>query len=161
MENLKISKEDEYLLENNNVCFDKSTGYYRVKNHKHTRLHRVIMNAKKGDIVDHINREKNDNRRENLRLVSKSLNNYNRDSKNPLGKGIYYDKCGDRYRACISLNNKTLKLGSSKDINVVKELYNKKALEIYGKDAYQHILNNMTSFVDMPHFEIKKDNLYP
>lgn len=147
MEKLKISKEDEYLLEKHKVYFDKSIGYFRICKSKSSLLHRVIMNAKKGDIVDHINRDTTDNRRCNLRLVSKSLNNYNRDSKNKLGRGIYFDKFGNRYRACISVNNKTLKLGSSKDINVVKDLYNKKALEIYGNDAFQHI-------IDMPHFQL-------
>ena len=140
MENLKISQEDKWILNIRKVYKCKSNGYYRVVENGggYIYLHRLISNAKKGDIVDHINRDKTDNRRENLRVVSKSLNNYNRDSKNNLGKGIYYDKCGERYRACISINNKTLKLGSSKDINVVKELYNKKAFELYGKDAYQH-----------------------
>lgn len=41
-------------------------------------LHRFIMNAKNGDVVDHINRNTLDNRRCNLRLVSYSVNNKNR-----------------------------------------------------------------------------------
>jgi hypothetical protein len=98
------------------------------------------MDAKKGDIVDHIDRNKCNNKRDNLRIVSKSLNNYNKDIINPLGRGIYFDKAGNRYRACISFNDRTLKLGSFKNINDAKLKYNEKSLEIYGNDAYQHLI---------------------
>jgi len=122
--------------------YQKRTGYIRIRLNSKicVHLHRVISNAKEGDIVDHINRNKLDNRLVNLRNGTKSENNYNRDSRNKLGRGIYFDKYGERYRACISHNNKTLKLGSFKDINDAKIAYNKKAKEIYGELAYQHLL---------------------
>ena len=41
-------------------------------------LHRFIMDAKTGDVVDHINRNTLDNRRCNLRIVDYSINNKNR-----------------------------------------------------------------------------------
>ncbi len=42
-------------------------------------LHRAILHAPPGDVVvDHINRDRLDCRRENLRLVSKAVNNLNR-----------------------------------------------------------------------------------
>ena len=43
-----------------------------------TLLHRFIMDAKTGDVVDHINRNTLDNRRCNLRIVDHSINNKNR-----------------------------------------------------------------------------------
>lgn len=139
MSNLKLSKEDEYLLSKYRLKIADRDGYYRVYvNGVNHYLHRYIIGAKKGEIVDHIDRDIMNNRRDNLRIVTKSLNNYNRCSRNKLGKGIYFDKYGDRYRACISHNNKTLKLGSFKDINKAKEAYNKKAIEIYGSDAFVH-----------------------
>lgn len=140
---LKISEKDEYLLKDYRVVLDSSNGYYRAynKNGKgYSYLHRLIMNAEDGQIVDHINQDKKDNRRDNLRIVSKKLNNYNRKVNNPNGRGIYYDKSGNRYRACISHEGKTLKLGSFKNINEAKEVYNKKAFEIYGESAFQHKL---------------------
>ena len=141
MEGLILSKEDLILLENNKIRLDKSSGYFRIyfKN-KYEYLHRFVIKAKKGEVVDHINRNKKDNRRENLRIVSFKLNNYNKEIKNDLGRGIYFDKYGNRYRACISDNNKTLKLGSFKNIIDAKLAYNKKALELYSDDAYQHIV---------------------
>lgn len=140
MENLLLSEEDIYLLKEKKIYFDKTSGYYRVYLGKEgtNLIHRYILKAKKGQIVDHINRNKKDNRRENLRFVSAKLNNYNRNIENKLGRGIYYDKYGKRYRACISNENKTLKLGSFKTIFEAKKAYNLKAIEMYGKDAYQH-----------------------
>jgi hypothetical protein len=42
-----------------------------------TYVHRLICNAQKGDIVDHINRNKKDNSISNLRKVNKSINAFN------------------------------------------------------------------------------------
>ncbi|MGA2915342.1 MAG: anaerobic glycerol-3-phosphate dehydrogenase subunit C [Sedimentisphaerales bacterium] len=48
-------------------------------------LARFVMNAQKGQIVDHINRDRLDNRRENLRFVTRRQNNLNRICKNETG----------------------------------------------------------------------------
>lgn len=150
MDKLIISDDDKHLLTDYKVRFDNSNGYYRVysKGGKYVYLHRLVSGAKKGDIVDHIDRDKHNNQRGNLRIVSKSLNNYNRDVVNSLGRGIYFDKAGNRYRACISVEHKTLKLGSFKNINEAKKAYNEASLKIHGDNGYQHI------FVDLPHIEL-------
>ena len=142
MENLLISKEDEELLKLYRISFDKNSGYFRVYLGKgeYTYLHRLIVNAQKGDIVDHIDRNRQNNTRENLRIVTRATNNYNKEIKNKLGRGIYFDKFGNRFRACISHENKTLKLGSFKTLIEAKEAYNKKAVELRGDDAYLHVI---------------------
>lgn len=43
-------------------------------------MHRMLLDAKKGEIVDHKNRNRLDNRRINLRLVDARLNALNRGS---------------------------------------------------------------------------------
>jgi hypothetical protein len=141
MEDLILSKEDLFLLEKHKIRLDKNTGYFRIYlKDNYQYLHRFIIGAKKGEIVDHIDRNKKNNSRENLRIVSYSLNAYNKEINNKLGRGIYYDKCGNRYRACISHNNKTLKLGSFKNIEDAKKAYNNKSFEIYGENAFIHIV---------------------
>ena len=122
---LLLSPQDEHLR--SRCKLDNSVGYYRVGK---TLLHRLIMNAKSGDIIDHIDRIKTNCQRENLRFVTKSQNNRNRLVENKLGRGVYFDKSGNRYRSCISINNKTIKLGSFKTIEEAKSAYNKKLEEI-------------------------------
>ena len=51
-------------------------------------MHRLIMNNPIGLVVDHINNQTLDNRRENLRIVSQSENMANRIDR----KNKYYRK---------------------------------------------------------------------
>lgn len=63
---------------------------------KTIRLHRVIINAKDDEIVDHINRNKLDNRRSNLRIVTNKQNIHNSD-RYEMAKGYYYDNNKKRW----------------------------------------------------------------
>jgi hypothetical protein len=77
-------------------------------------LHRFIMNAEKGTIVDHINGNTLDNRRENLRVCSHSENM--RNSKKRSGgkcpyKGVYFNKRANKWNPQIKLDGKSISLG--------------------------------------------------
>jgi hypothetical protein len=56
---------------------------------KSIQLHRFIMDAPKGKVVDHINGDGRDNRKENLRICTFSENSRNRHHT-PKGKFPYY-----------------------------------------------------------------------
>jgi hypothetical protein len=58
-------------------------------------LHRLVMSAKKGQIVDHLNGNKLDARRSNLRFCTVSENNRNRVGV----RGITFDKSRDKWIA--------------------------------------------------------------
>ena len=65
-------------------------------------MHRMIAGAKQGEIVDHINRIKTDNRRENLRIVSALTNCLNRNpnlKKSSKYKGV--TKQGDGWQVYV------------------------------------------------------------
>lgn len=86
------------------------SGYamYRDKN-KNKYLHHLILNKKKGYEIDHINRNKLDNRRNNLRIVTYSQNklNINLQKNNKSGiTGVYWCPSIKYWRASIGHNNK-------------------------------------------------------
>ena len=78
-------------------------------------LHRLIMDAPTGTQVDHINNDRLDNRRANLRLVTNAQNMQNRkgaDRDNPCGvRGVNWHKETQRYRAQLHINGKGIHLG--------------------------------------------------
>jgi hypothetical protein len=92
-----------------------TSGYATRKEGKKTiRMHRLIHKTPSGFFTDHINREKLDNRRANLRTVTKSQNGFNRKapSNNKSGiKGVYWDKFTNKWRAEIKVFYKKISLG--------------------------------------------------
>ena len=84
------------------VMADRNNKYY-VKDSKSLGIHRFIMKALKGDIVDHINHNTLDNRKCNLRVVTPTENAFNRAGatiKSKTGvRGV--QKTGNRYRVII------------------------------------------------------------
>lgn len=110
-----IDKNDYEKISKHSWCISK-TGY-AVSNidHKVTKMHRYILGLSNPKIiVDHINHNKLDNRRKNLRLCSDFENSRNTtvSKNNKLGHlGISLTKTG-KYRARLMLNRKEIWLGS-------------------------------------------------
>ena len=94
--------------------FNNSNGYVLINNEYET-LHRFLMKPKCFDLkVDHINGNKLDNRRCNLRIVTNQQNQFNqkndgRGSNNR--KGVSYRKDRNKWRAYITVDNKQINLG--------------------------------------------------
>lgn len=80
-------------------------------------MHRLVNNTPDGGFdTDHINRNKLDNRRSNLRTATRSQNNFNTPApmNNTSGvKGVWWSKQWKRWYAQIRVNGKTHSLGSS------------------------------------------------
>lgn len=78
-------------------------------------LQRLIMNPPKEMCVDHINHNKLDNRKQNLRIVTIAQNNLNRVKLpyNTSGTtGVWYVKEQKKWQAGISVNKKKINLGT-------------------------------------------------
>lgn len=105
----KIDKDDLERVEQYKwrLC---SNGDY-VQNRKVKLLHQFILGEKKGFDIDHINHDKFDNRKKNLRHCTRQQNLRNRKKQG----GIYWDKNKKKWRAQIGLNYKNINLGYFKD----------------------------------------------
>ena len=121
-------------------CWTRTTDGYAKRYHEKSvngkRLrwvnyfHRAIMNPKKDEIIDHINQDKLDNRRENLRVANKSVNALNTDKN----KGYTIRKLVDgslRYDVRLVVNGK----------NILSKTYTSKldAIEAYHKKKKEAI----------------------
>lgn len=102
---------------NNKIKSQRESGAsYRYLHHSKGSLHRVIMSAKRGQVVDHINGDVYDNRRSNLRICTNAENVRNAKKRSPstatsIFKGVGFEKHKNRWRATITVDWKTKHLG--------------------------------------------------
>lgn len=114
--NCLIDKDDISKIQNYywTIRKDKrhlnSTPYIQsCKKGKRVHLHRLITNCPSDKVVDHINGNGLDNRKNNLRLVNQSINCVNRHHKRSIG--VKYVPRNDYWVAYIRLNGKLKNLG--------------------------------------------------
>lgn len=101
-----------------------------------TRAHILVMGKQtKGFEIDHINHDKLDNRRKNLRVVTKAQNLSNSIPRSSSGyKGV--SKCGSRWRAYYKPNKRQIHIGCYDTKEEAARAYDKVALETWGEYAY-------------------------
>lgn len=116
----KISKYKWHLKDNN-----------YINSHTVGRLHRFLLDAPKGYDVDHINRNRLDNRLSNLRVCTRSQNNMNKieQSNNTSGcRGVSWSKSNNKWQSRITINKKTINLGYFDNLD--DAIYTRKQAEI-------------------------------
>ena len=117
-----LDQGDYYRLNNFKWCISgNGKQFYAVrlikKGQGRTKieyLHRVIMEPKKGLVVDHKNGDKLDNRRDNLRIATHWQNSCNKPKRqNTLSRfnGVTLDKRCGRWEGQIYCNGKRIRLG--------------------------------------------------
>lgn len=104
-------------------------------------LHRGITRAGIGETVDHIDNNGLNNRRKNLRIVSRGVNRQRSDSvSNSTGyRGVSYIPGTCKFEARIYHDGKCIRLGRFDDIHEAARAYDKKAVELYGDHAFLNI----------------------
>lgn len=114
-------------------------GYFTAHiNGKSVFLHRAVMNAQTGYEVDHINHDKSDCRRLNLRVCTRFENARNRprQSNNSSGyKGVSWHKKSGMWRARIKSQGKMIELGYYRSAQEAYQKYCEAAKEIHGEYA--------------------------
>ena len=103
-------------------------------------MHKIIVDY---PIVDHINRNKLDNRKENLRKATHTENSINRNipSNNTSGViGVYYKKPKDIWNAKIWVNGKEIYIKGSKNKEIAIKARLQAEKEYFGEFAPQRDL---------------------
>lgn len=101
-------------------------------------MHREILNCPKGKFVDHVNRNKLDNRKENLRIADAKQNGANRDllSNNSSGYiGVSYNKKMKKWSASTRVNCKQKHLGFYETKEEAAKAYNVAVIAVHGEFA--------------------------
>jgi hypothetical protein len=115
------------------------SGYaVRYEKKKQIYMHREIMRPPPGMIVDHKNRNKLDNTRENLRVCTHKENARNRCKPHGSASrfiGVGYDRKRQRWYASLYADSKPIWLGYFDDELQAARGYDHRAVELLGEQA--------------------------
>jgi hypothetical protein len=154
---IKIDVED-YLRILPDRIYSKLSGYGYARTTHPTRrkrpcfVHHIIMGFPV-EIIDHVNMDKTDNRRRNLRLSNKSLNNLNSGpQKGRVFKGVCIRN--GRIEGYIVKDKKQYYLGKFDNHEDAARMYNVFIIKSLGYDYYLNKTGDDYSFfTPIPRFE--------
>lgn len=136
---MKVSDSDAEKTLEHSWCYH-ANGYAKARvNKKYVLFHRWLLNAKDGEQIDHINGDKLDNRRENLRFCTSSQNHGNTGMRkcNTSGyKGVDWSKEKKKFRARLAERT----LGYYATPEQAALAYNEAAKEHFGEFAFLNII---------------------
>lgn len=98
-------------------------------------MHRLLLEAPKGKTVDHINGNKLDNRRSNLRVVDHSTNCHNRHYSKNKYLGVSWDKRRAKYKAVVGFQYQRIDIGRFDTAEEARDARNRVALQLFGDNA--------------------------
>ncbi len=159
-----VDTKDYEMLNRYNWCVSDGYAY----NSALGRMHRYILGAPKGSQVDHINGDRLDNRRCNLRLCTSSQNQANRKVSRGVShfKGVTYQKRPTgtgSWKAQIVVGGDVLFLGVFNTDKEAAAAYNAAAVLHFGEFAHLNDLSLPASSLVSTYSvrrQVKRDNPY-
>lgn len=131
-----VDDEDERLLEDHHWWISERGYVVADIDSKRVRLHRLVLGPERGEVVDHIDGDKLNNVKANLRRCHQRDNARNAkiSMDNTTGfKGV--SRFRGRFRAYITVNRKQKHLGLFDDPGEAHAAYCKAADELHGAFA--------------------------
>lgn len=130
--------DDEDFARLKDYNWQKSTNGYAIRSVGTNKvyMHQEVLPTPAGIYADHINSNRLDNRRSNLRAASHSQNGQRRKVQvnNSTGyRGVSQSPHG--WRAQIYINNKRISLGYYKDVAAAARAYDRGAVKYFGANA--------------------------
>lgn len=139
-----VDDEDYPILNRYSWSLDHK-GYVKTSAFGTTvKLHRMILNAPKDSQVDHVDRDKLDNRKKNLRLCDNAFNQANTKKREFVNgkptsskyKGVKRSTNNKKWVASLNHLGNRYHLGTFEKEEDAALAYNKKAEEVWGEFAY-------------------------
>lgn len=105
---------------------------------KTVRMHRQIMKVNENQELDHINGDKLDNRKGNLRIVTHGQNMFNKKryaNASSKYKGVRFYNVTNKWISRIGINRERIHIGYYATEEAAAKAYNNKAKELFGEYA--------------------------
>ncbi len=140
----RVSDEDYDELVKYKWHIHKITNRYgfiadrEIAHNKSISMHRVVMNAQKGQMVDHIDHDTLNNQRENLRFCTNAENHYNmkpQSGRTSKYKGVSWENWSHRWAVSIKYKGHGYNLGRYDEEIDAAYAYDKKAKVFFGQFA--------------------------
>jgi len=138
-----ISEEDLEVVSTRKWCVNKKESGKRTDYVRETstslKMHQFLLgDAPEGQVIDHINGDGLDNRRENLRFCTHSENHANEQKRaggSSVFKGVGFDASRQKWSAKLMVDGETKNLGRFDSEVAAANAYDKAALEAFGSHA--------------------------
>ena len=144
--------DDEYFEELSKYKWFYAQGYAKTNYfinglRRSLPMHRYILKTPKGMETDHINLNKLDNRKINLRIATTKQNSQNKKPKkhSSIYKGVFWEKETNKWRSLIQVNKKQISLGRFENELEAVKVYNENAIKYFGEFAYLNKIQGETN----------------